>query len=224
MSAAVQTSHQWPRRPRPVAFIYTAIPCALLMLLVSGCVSQPAVPQDFFYRLPLLHPDSPLAEKVVDGTAAVDQLEAEGVYRERPLLYVDAQRPLEVVQYHYRHWIKIPSQLIQDNLVDYLREANIADRVERYTGGQRPDLLIKGRLQKFERRVEETHATAVVEMEIEFRQKTPRGVRKITKVYSSEVPAQGSAIHDSVEAFGEALRQIYDTMLSDLNSLSKSPA
>jgi hypothetical protein len=61
-------------------------------------------------------------------------------------------------------------------------------------------------------------------MEIEFRQKTPRGVRKITKVYSSEVPAQGSAIHDSVEAFGEALRQIYDTMLSDLNSLSKSPA
>jgi ABC-type uncharacterized transport system auxiliary subunit len=224
MSAFVQTSRQLPRGSRAVAVTYSVISLILLILIVNGCVSQPAVPQDFFYRLPPLHPHSPLTEKVVDGTAAVDQLQAEGVYRERPLLYVDAQRPLEVLQYHYRHWIQIPSQLIQDNLVEYLREANIADRVERYNSGQRPNLLIKGRLLKFERRVEETRATAVVEMEIEFRQKTAQGTRKITKVYNSEVPAEGPAIHDSVAAFGEALRQIYATMLSDLNSLGKAPA
>lgn len=224
MSAFVLACRQSRRRSRTIALLYKAISLVLLMLVMSGCVSQTAVPQDFFYRLPPLHPDSPLTEKVVAGTAAVDQLQAEGVYRERPLLYVDAQRPLEVLQYHYRHWIQIPSQLIQDNLVEYLREANVADRVERYSSGQRPNLLIKGRLLKFERLVEENRATAVVEMEIEFRQRTSHGVLKITKVYSSEVPAQGTAIHDSVAAFGEALRQIYSIMLSDLSSLDNSPA
>ena len=150
---------------------------------------------------------------------AVDQFDADGVYRERPLLYVNAQRPLEVLQYHYRHWIQIPSQLIQDNLVDYLRETHVADSVERYSSGRPPDLLIKGRLQKFERLVDQSNAIAVVEIEIELRKKTQQGLAKFTKVYASQVAAQGQSVHDSVTAFGEALRQIYDIMLNDLQSM-----
>jgi ABC-type uncharacterized transport system auxiliary subunit len=192
-----------------------------MILILSGCVSQSSVPQDYFYRLPSAHPAAPLEAKLTDGTASVDQLDADGVYRERPLLYVDAQRPLEVLQYHYRHWIQIPSQLIQDNMVDYFREANIAERVERYSSGRRTGLLIKGRLQKFERRVEASRAVAVVEMEIEYRKKTDQGVVKNIKIYNSEVPAQGNTIHDTVTAFGDALQQIYDTMLGDLKNLGE---
>jgi ABC-type uncharacterized transport system auxiliary subunit len=201
---------------------FARIVIALSVILVfGGCVSQSTVPQDYFYRLPPAHPADPLETKLHTGIASVDQLDADGVYRERPLLYVDAQRPLEVLQYHYRHWIQIPSQLIQDNMVDYLREANIAGRVERYSSGRRPGLLIKGRLQKFERRVEASRAVAVVEMEIEFRKNTPRGVLKNTKIYNSEMPAQGPTIHDTVTAFGNALQQIYDTMLGDLKTLDQ---
>jgi ABC-type uncharacterized transport system auxiliary subunit len=191
------------------------------MLLTNGCVSQPAVPQDYFYRLPAIHPEVPLDTKLINGTIAVDQLDADGVYRERPLLYVDAQRPLEVLQYHYRHWIQIPSQLIQENFVDYLREANVADRVERFSSGRREDLLIKGRVHKFERLVEADRSIAVVELEIEFRNKTQKGTVKLTKIYESQISAQGPSIHDSVMAFGEALRQIYDKMLSDLQRMSQ---
>ena len=186
------------------------------MLLINGCVSQPAVPQDYFYRLPAIHPESAVDTKPVNGTIAVDQLDADGVYRERPILYVEAQRPLEVLQYHYRHWIQIPSQLIQDNLVDYLREANVADTVERYSSGRGQALLIKGRLHKFERLVETDHFSAVVKLEIEFRKKTQQEMLKLTKVYESQVSAQGPTIHDSVTAFGEALQQIYAKMLKDL--------
>ena len=189
------------------------------VLLVNGCVSQPAVPQDYFYRLPAIHPDSAFDTIQVEGVIAVDQLDADGVYRERPLLYVDAQRPLEVLQYHYRHWIQIPSQLIQDNMVDYMREANIAGSVERYTSGRRHDFLIKGRLHKFERLVEKDRSIAVVQVEIEFRKIQKQGMVKITKMYQSQKAAQGQTIHDSVMAFGEALRQIYKDMLNDIKSM-----
>ena len=189
------------------------------VLLVNGCVSQPAVPQDYFYRLPAIHPDTAFDTKLVNGIIAVDQLDADGVYRERPLLYVDAQRPLEVLQYHYRHWIQIPSQLIQDNMVDYMREANIADGVERYSSGRRHDFLIRGRLHKFERLVEKDRSIAVVQVEIEFRKRHEQGTEKITKMYQSQKTAQGQTIHDSVTAFGEALRQIYEDMLIDIKSM-----
>ncbi|WP_455212019.1 ABC-type transport auxiliary lipoprotein family protein [Kaarinaea lacus] len=203
-------------------FFKSALVTSLLtsvVLLINGCVGQPSVPQDFFYRLPVIHPDKAFDTKLIHGAIAVDQLDADGVYRERPLLYVDAQRPLEVLQYHYRHWIQIPSQLIQDNLVDYLREANIADRVERYTSGRQHDFLIKGRLHKFERLVEKDRSIAVVQAEIEFRKRNQQGVTKITKIYESDKTAQGETIHDTVSAFGEALRQIYKDMLSDIKSM-----
>ncbi len=204
------------------SLIKTVLAGSLLMpavLLMNGCVGQPEVPQDYFYRLPDIHPDTAFDAKLVSGTISVDQLDADGVYRERALLYVDAQRPLEVLQYHYRHWIQVPSQLIQDNMVDYLREANIADSVERYSSGRRPDLLIKGRLHKFERLVKKDQSIAVVQMEIEFRNKNQQQMLNPTKMYETQVTAQGPTIHDSVTAFGEALRQIYKNMLSDIKSM-----
>jgi ABC-type uncharacterized transport system auxiliary subunit len=60
-----------------------------------------------------------------------------------------------------------------------------------------------------------------VELEIEFRNKTQKGTVKLTKIYESQISAQGPSIHDSVMAFGEALRQIYDKMLSDLQRMSQ---
>lgn len=201
-----------------IAAILCLVP---VVLFINGCVNQPAVPQDRFYRLPKVQPGAPLENKLINGTVSVDQLDAEGIYRERPLLYVDAQRPLEVLQYHYRHWIKIPPQLIQDSLVDYLREANLADSVERYARGRRPALLITGRLQKFERLVQTSGAVAVVEIEIEIRKQTRQGTVKITKTYKSQKPAQGPSIHDSVAAFGQVLQQIYDDVLGDLKDMEE---
>ncbi|KPJ89019.1 MAG: hypothetical protein AMJ53_16135 [Gammaproteobacteria bacterium SG8_11] len=207
---------------KTIRLLVTLFICWLpVVLLVNGCVNQPTVPQDYFYRLPAIHPGSPLDSKLIDGAVLVDQFDADGVYRERPLLYVDAERPLEVLQYHYRHWIQIPTQLIQDNLVDYLREVNISNSVERYSSGRRQDLLIKGRLHKFERLVNEGRYMAVVEIEMELRKKSQQGTIKHTKMYTSQMGAQGPTVHDSITAFGEALRQIYENMLEDLKGMDK---
>ena len=189
-------------------------------LLLNGCVTQSAVPQDYFYRLPDLQPATPRATKLFNGTLLVDEPQAEGVYRERPILYVDSQRPLELVQYHYRHWLQTPSHLIQDNLVDYLRRANVATRVERYSSGGGGDLVISGRLEKFEQFVQPGGSTSVVELELEFRWKTPQGIKKQTRTYENQVMADGADINDSAVAFGKALQHIYDKMLVDLNTIT----
>jgi ABC-type uncharacterized transport system auxiliary subunit len=192
----------------------------VVAMTLGGCVSQETVPQDYFYRLPDLHPSAPRQAKLFNGVLQVDELHAEGVYRERPLLYVDAKRPLEVLQYHYRHWIQVPSQLIQENLIEYLRQANVAARVERYSSDSQRDMLIGGRLQKFEQLVKPAGATAVVAMEIDFRRNTSQGTLKQTKIYEHKVMAQGPTIHDSVIAFGKALQLIYDDILADLGTLA----
>lgn len=193
---------------------------AAAALLLNGCVNQPAVPEDYFYRLPELQPGKPRDSTLFNGLLLVDEFQAEGVYRERPILYVDSKRPLEVLQYHYRHWIQTPSQLIQDNLVEYLRGANIATRVERYSSGKSGEMLIGGRLQKFEQRVQSNGATAVVAIEIVFRRKTPQGTIKQIRNYEDKVMAEGPTMHDSVVAFGKAMQHIYDRMLADLNAMT----
>lgn len=190
------------------------------VLLLNGCVTQPAVPQDYFYRLPDLQPPESGVKKSFSGLLLVEELQAEGVYRERPLLYVNSQRPLEVLQYHYRHWAQTPTQLIQDSLVEYLRRAHIATRVERNSIGNNPEIVISGRLEKFEQFVQPTGAIAVVAMEVEYRTKTPQGLRTQIKVYENKVKADGPAIHDSVIAFGNALQHIYDNILADLSTMA----
>jgi ABC-type uncharacterized transport system auxiliary subunit len=197
-----------------------AVGLLVAMVLLNGCVSQETVPQDYFYRLPDMRPSAPHGAKLFNGVLLVGELQAEGVYRERPILYVNSKRPLEVVQYHYRHWMQTPSQLIQDGLVEYLRRANIATKVERYTGDSNGDMLIRGRLRKFEQLVQPNGAAAVVAIEVEFRQKTSHGENRQTRVYEKKVMAEGPTIHDSVVAFGKAVGNIYDKMLADLNAMA----
>lgn len=210
-------------RHKPVITPKVTTPIAIVILVVAalcaGCMAQPAVPQDYYYRLPEVHLGKPGDRKIIHGALAVDLFQADGIYRERPILYIEEQRPLEVMQYHYRHWIQTPSQLIQDNLVDYLRLAKVADHVERYSGGAVPKVIVKGRLERFERLLQQDSSVAMVQMEIELR-KTNRGdTVKRRKTYQSRVIAKGPTIHDSVLAFGEALEQIYTNLLSDLEAM-----
>lgn len=202
--------------------IVLAISIACLILLFGGCINQTSVPEDYFYRLPIAHPTAPLENKAINGTLAIAPLQAEGVYRERPLLYVDAKRPLELVQYHYRHWTQVPSQLIQDSMLEYLRETNIADQVIRMRTGKQVEFIIQGRLQKFERVVHGSKTEVVVELELEYRQRLAGGYRSEAKNYKQRIVSDDSTIHDSVQTFGEALKHIYDQMVADVQTMSNN--
>lgn len=184
--------------------IFLAASALMVNIFLVGCVNQATVPQDYFYRLPVVHPAAPLENKLIKGTLAIAPLMAEGVYRERPLLYVEAERPLELVQYHYRHWSQVPTQLIQDSLLEYFREVNIADKVMRKRSGKPVEFIIQGHLLKFERVVHGSKTEVVVELEIEYQRRTKEGYRSESKTYNRQIISGDSAIHDSIEAFGVA--------------------
>ena len=80
--------------------------------------------------------------------------------------------------------------------------------------------MISGRLEKFEQFVQPGGSTSVVELELEFRWKTPQGIKKQTRTYENQVMADGADINDSAVAFGKALQHIYDKMLVDLNTIT----
>ena len=105
---------------RPITELITLLTLVLLGLV--GCVSQTSVPEDHYYRLPEIKPEKTLSQPILNGAIGIAQLRAEGLYLERTLLYIDPTQPLEVRRYHYRHWIKVPTQLLHDSMLAYMRD------------------------------------------------------------------------------------------------------
>ena len=82
------------------------IPAILLATALGGCLgAAPPVPRDHFYRI-LVPP--PQAEVVpFPGTVSVAPIEAQGLLRERPLLF-SVGSAQEVQQHDYHYWTDAP--------------------------------------------------------------------------------------------------------------------
>ncbi|WP_455205154.1 ABC-type transport auxiliary lipoprotein family protein [Kaarinaea lacus] len=194
------------------AFLFIAVLSASLF----GCVSQSTVPQDHFYRLPSLSAPATAKGQIVQGSLGISEMKAEGLLRERPMLYVDPQWPLEIRQYHYRHWTKTPTQLIQDSMLFYFRDAGIAQQVIRFAPGRQAEVVLNGRLLRFERLLQGSSAAVTVEMEVEYKRYGSAEPQRKYKEYTNTVDAAGESIHDTVEAYGQALKNIYNEIIKDL--------
>ncbi len=190
----------------------------LVTVLVSACVSTTPVPEDSFYRLP--EPAAAQASAVVPGTVAVASLRSDSLHRERAILYVDSQKPLQIKRYHYHFWMDSPPKLIQENFLAFLRKAGFADHVVRTGQGRLSDHVIKGRLNRFERLIEENASQVIVSVELEYASKNTRlpGLRKQYQIIRN---VNGPSIHNAVEAFGLALSEIYENFISDVANLAK---
>lgn len=198
------------------AFLFIAMLSASLL----SCVSQSTVPQDHFYRLPALSAPEASKGHIVQGSLGISEMKAEGLLRERPMLYVDPQWPLEIRQYHYRHWTKTPTQLIQDSMLFYFRDAGIAQQVIRYAPGRQAEVVLNGRLLRFERLLQASGAAVAVEMEVEYIRYGSALAQIEYKEYTNTVDAAGESIHDTVKAYGEALKNIYNEIIKDLSAMS----
>lgn len=115
---------------------------APLVLLLSACAVTPPTP-DVYYRLDL--PDAPRLGDF-GRSIVVEPVRAQGIYSERPLLYA---RGATVQQYAHHLWAEAPALLLQDALMQALRDAG-ASQVQspelRATG----DLTVRARLRRME--------------------------------------------------------------------------
>lgn len=190
-------------------------------LMLGACFGGgQAIPQDQFYRLaPVSYAGArmqPIAKII-----AVSPLDSDGLYRERAILYSQADTPLRLQRYHYYHWTQIPSKLIQDHLVDYLRTTVIAGQVSRYGEQTNINAEIGGEIKRFERVIGTSQTSVVVELELFYK---TRGSKPsfYQHVYAQELAVSDSSMHATAQAFSQALLVIYTQFVKDISNQGAS--
>ncbi len=86
----------------------------LLAPALAGCLgSAPQVPRDHYYRLLVPTPPAQTAEAAFPGVMTVELLQADGLLRERPLLYSESGQSHELQQHNYHYWNDAPPRMLR---------------------------------------------------------------------------------------------------------------
>ena len=118
------------------------------MAALGGCLgSAPPVPRDHFYRIQATAPPG-AAERHLPGVLSVRPLEADGLLRERPLVFGATARPHKMQQHDYHYWTDPPPRMLQGQLVDYLRQSGVARAVVTPDLRIPPDFEVLGRIKR----------------------------------------------------------------------------
>ena len=190
----------------------------LSLIIVPGCVNTPEIPQDHFYRLPEIEKAASIELSSVKSIG-VAQIKAEGLYRERSILYLTENNPLELKRYYYRHWANPPPDLVQQHLIQYLRAVFPQKKITRYLPGDSVDAVISGRLLRFERIIKNEAAGVLVSLELEYHPKnTVNHGDTLQNEYRMKSEMEGNEIQHSARQFGAALIHTYQKFLKDVLS------
>jgi len=195
--------------------------CLLLALGLSGCMGGASVniPHDHYYRLPAVAAVTPLRTPLLSGTLEVSAVQTSGMLHERSILFVREQQPLEVSPYHYYYWVNTPASLLQQHLLDYLRQKNLAHGQHRYRSDTPAEFRLEGELLHFERYIRKDASEARVELELVLRDNRSKRIL-LRKLYRQNVKARSAEMADTADAFGKALGAIYRQFAQDVAALN----
>ncbi len=180
------------------------------LFILTSCVKQPPLPTDHYYRLPALQGIN-VDEEIINSISVIT-FQADGLYRERAILY--SENEIEIKQYHYHHWVDSLNRLLQEHLVERLRLSGMSKVVLTEFEGN-SNLIIKGKIKAFEQRKSGNKNSAFIS--IEFRaDKNNEGQPILFKQYTQVVDSEESSITSVVNAFGVAVNNIYESFYNDL--------
>lgn len=187
-----------------------------LALFLSGCAGTGTLPEDHFYRLATLSVEQPFESPALAGVLRVERIEAVGLLRDRALLYSHAATPQQLQRHHYHHWVGPPPVLVQDQLVQYLRDRRLAGLVAADPMDRDADLHLQLEIRDFSRRLH-TDGRAAVRVELGLiAQPAGRGSPLLVRRYVREVMASNGSPATAVTAFDVALAEIYGELVQDL--------
>jgi len=190
----------------------------LTLATLSGCLgATPPIPRDHFYRVSVTAPLD--ATAFFPGTISVALIEADGLLRERPLLYTSSAH--EVQQHDYHYWSEAPPRMLQVQLVDYLRGSRAATTVITPDMRLPADYEVTGRIRRLERRLLGDTTRAVAELELAMTKNKGRDLI-VVQSYSSEIFAKDDSVEASVEALDAALSDIFARFLADADKRSRA--
>jgi ABC-type uncharacterized transport system auxiliary subunit len=176
------------------------------------------VPQSTFYRVQASAPASPVATPL-PGILEVDRFHIEGLTAGRAMVHSDSAKPNELHEYHYHLWTEPPATMLRDELVNFLRKANAARQVVTPEVRVSPDYMARGRVLKLER-VIGNDPGALVELEMSAR-KIRGDDLMVLKTYRVKVAPSGKEVGDVVDAFGQALGEVFGKFVADLSAAKK---
>lgn len=189
----------------------------LVALALTGCQSggEPA-PMDRFYRISIELPSVP-TELSLPGTVVVDRLDADGLMRERPVIYSPDGSGHSLAQHEYDFWVEPPARLLQAELVGYLRSAGVARSVVTPELRVESDFEVIGTVRRFERLVGRAGPRVAVALELALIDRSGDRLR-VVETYAVEIVCPDDTVDASVDAFNEAVAGIFSEFLSDIKN------
>jgi ABC-type uncharacterized transport system auxiliary subunit len=185
-----------------------------LAVALGGCLgSAPPVPRDHYYRV-LVAPPPDAAGRQLPGVVSVPPLEADGLLRERPLVFSAKGRPHEMQQHDYHFWTDPPPRMLQGQLVDYLRRSGIARSVVTPDLRIRPDFEVLGRIKRLERQLSGGAPQVSVELELGLIELAEDRLLVLDS-YALDLPAEDGSVESSIAAVNQAVVEIFGRFLAD---------
>ena len=184
------------------------------ILLIAACAA-PTVPKEQYFRLVA----TPATEKLAHpftGIVEAAPLSADGVTGERPLLYT-ANGGTKLEQRNYAYWTELPTAMIRDQLVAYLRSAGAADQVvpsELRIGAL---YRIRGEIKRLEQSAGDKNDTGILELELSVIDESTDQLI-MSKVYHAETPAADHSIDGAVAALNAGLQDVLKRFAADIDA------
>ncbi len=228
-------------RPTLIAL---ALALAGLTGLTGCLGSAPPIPRDHYYRIVAVPPVRAAASQTASpqtatiegamvlgrlgwempgsradtvafpGVLSVMPLEAEGLLRERPLMYSTTGSATEMQQHDYHYWMDPPTRMLQLQLVDYLRASGLVGSVVTPELRIEADYLVSGRIKRLERLLGGGPTRVVAELELSLVTRADNELIVIG-TYSAEALAADDGVESSVLALNQALGQVFERFLAD---------
>ena len=185
-------------------------------LMLVSC-SQPPVPQDHFYRLQITAPEAALPTPHLNGTLEVADLQADGLFSGRPIVFTEKGRAFELSEYHYHFWIEPPAEMLGDALVAYLRGAGVAREVTTPELRLEPDFVMTSKIRRLEQvRGNPTKVAAALEVALRDRKEDRL---MMVRTYEVEKEVSGGGVADAVVGLNAAVSEIYGRLVADISGL-----
>jgi ABC-type uncharacterized transport system auxiliary subunit len=190
------------------------LPICLPLFLLGGCFnSAPPVPRDHYYRVLITapaHNEIP----ILQGVLEVSPLEADGLLRERPLLYSTSGHSFDMQQHDYHYWVDPPPRMLQVQLIDYLRNSGLAASVITPDLRVKADYQLSGRIKRLERLLGSGMPRVVAELELALVESASKRLI-LVRSYTAEVGSADESVASSITALNAALAEIFERFLID---------
>ena len=195
------------------------IACFAFITLLTGCAGKVRYPD--YYMLALAPSKQPATSDPGQfATVAVGRFDTPGYLRQGRIIY--RETPEQLGFYEYHRWASEPGQAVTSAVIDSLRTTGLFASVEQYDGQERPEYLLRGRLERLDEVDYEGKVAVEVKLSAELsntRTGAPLWAGSVTKALDVNTRDMNSV----VSAMSQATRDGVSQLMADMeHQLRKS--